>query len=190
MALSSLTLSGIFFCMRGRWRMARYIPIFIIYLGAAYGNYVGGMGAPAMLMYVLAILLAAMVLNRAGQAVVAGLSLASYLLVACLKTCGYEVYTAPGAREGIDAFREHSEKIDLVLLDLSLPGMTGFEIFEELKAIDPGVCALLCSGFAEDDRIAAARHAGAAGFIHKPYDAKTLLESVSECVMNSKGGVP
>ncbi|TAL29608.1 MAG: PAS domain S-box protein [Spirochaetes bacterium] len=107
-----------------------------------------------------------------------------------LKSCGYSVYTASSGHAGIDLYRENRGIIDAVLLDVSLPGMSGFEIFAELQRIDPRVCVILCSGFAEDERIAEARRAGAAGFLQKPYGASVLIDAINECVLKKRQDPP
>jgi len=97
-----------------------------------------------------------------------------------LTASGYEVLTAQSGEEGIRSYSSGGSTIDAVLLDLSLPGLSGLEIFERLSAIDPGVRVLLSSGFAEDDRVRAARDMGIRGFIQKPYTAVELSAKISE----------
>ncbi len=91
---------------------------------------------------------------------------------------GCTVYSALSGENGISLFRKHRQEINMVILDISLPGMSGFEIFDALRAIDPSARVVLCSGFAEDERIRAAIAAGAAGFLQKPYTTSSLLEAV------------
>ncbi len=69
---------------RGRWRSVRHIPVAAIFLVAFYGNYIGGMGAPAVLLYVLAVILSAMLQGRGTQTAVIIASLCSYLALALL----------------------------------------------------------------------------------------------------------
>lgn len=73
---------------RGRWRSVRHIPVATIFLAAFYGNYIGGMGAPAVLLYVLAVILSAMLQGRGTQTVVIIASLGSYLALAVLHNLG------------------------------------------------------------------------------------------------------
>ena len=51
-----------------------------------------------------------------------------------LTTGGYEVYVAPTGGRGLDYAREHP--VDLILLDINLPGMTGFDVLKQLRKID------------------------------------------------------
>ena len=72
----------------GRWRVVRHVPIAAMFLGAFYGNYIGGMGAPAILMYVLAVVLSAMLQGKGVQTLVFAASLASYIALAVLHNIG------------------------------------------------------------------------------------------------------
>lgn len=95
-----------------------------------------------------------------------------------LEICGYSVITASDGPEALDVFREKCGSIKLVLLDLTMPGMSGIEILAELQKIAPGVKVLMSSGFVHDERIGKAASSGAAGFIHKPYTMEKLSETV------------
>ena len=91
-----------------------------------------------------------------------------------LTDCGYSVVTASDGLEAVALFRESGSSIKLVLLDLTMPGMSGIETFDELKKIEPNVKVLMSSGFVHDERIGKAASSGAAGFIHKPYTMDKL----------------
>jgi len=95
-----------------------------------------------------------------------------------LADCGYSVITASEGSEAVAIFREKGVSITLVLLDLTMPGMSGIETFAELQKIDPQVKVLMSSGFVHDERIGKAASSGAAGFIHKPYTMDKLSETV------------
>lgn len=95
-----------------------------------------------------------------------------------LKDCGYSVLTAAEGTEAVAIYRENGQSIKLVLLDLTMPGMSGIETFAELQKIDPDVTVLMSSGFVHDERIGKAASSGAAGFIHKPYTMDKLSETV------------
>ncbi|MCU0844325.1 MAG: PAS domain S-box protein [Spirochaetes bacterium] len=97
-----------------------------------------------------------------------------------LSACGYQVLTASGGEEGIALYSSNGENINAVLLDMSMPGLSGLEILERLFAIDPEVRVLLSSGFAEDERVRTARGRGVRGFIQKPYTAAELSQKISE----------
>lgn len=91
-----------------------------------------------------------------------------------LETAGYEVVTAATPVEGIEVFRHRHAAIDLVLLDVSLPGMSGFEVLAVLREIEPEVKVLMNSGFADEERLKAALASGPTAFISKPYSVTEL----------------
>lgn len=68
---------------------------------------------------------------------------------AALKRQGYEVLEAAGGPEAIDLFGRHHDSIDLVLLDLTMPLMTGEDVMRELQRMERNVRVLLSSGFNE-----------------------------------------
>ena len=97
-----------------------------------------------------------------------------------LKACGYTVVSREIGIMGVEYFQENHENINAVLLDMSMPGLSGLDIFEKLLAIDGSVRVLLSSGFAEDERVKSARQKGVRGFIQKPYTAEELAEAVKK----------
>jgi CheY-like chemotaxis protein len=97
-----------------------------------------------------------------------------------LNSFGYRTLPGHGALDGLDAYRRGHASIDLVLLDLSMPVMSGYDVFLELKKINPGVKVLLSSGFAHDERVQKILDNGALGFIAKPYSRIILSQKVRE----------
>jgi len=91
-----------------------------------------------------------------------------------LEACGYEVLCAQGGETGIELYRREHERIQAVLLDLSMPGMSGLEVLERIRKIDPGVRALLSSGFMEERDRQKAAALGLKQFIQKPYRIEEL----------------
>ena len=91
---------------------------------------------------------------------------------------GYAVLTAPDGEMGVHLYRRFLGRIDLVILDLIMPGMDGRNTFRALKAIDPTVTVLFASGFATDPTLEELMQEGAAGFIAKPFTAKDINRTV------------
>lgn len=94
-----------------------------------------------------------------------------------LSECGYEVLVSESGDKGVSLFLK-SDRIDLVLLDLAMPGMSGKEVYSALAAIRPDVKVLLSSGFSQDPRIEEVRALGVRGFIQKPYTMADLSKEV------------
>ncbi len=95
-----------------------------------------------------------------------------------LELAGLSVLTAANGAEGVAAYRALHTTIGLVLLDLSMPGLSGDEVFQRLREIDPDVRVILSSGYDEQE---VARRFGGQGytaFIQKPYDDVTLLNVI------------
>jgi PAS domain S-box-containing protein len=95
-----------------------------------------------------------------------------------LEYCGYRVITAGNANEAEEVYRRERDQIDGVLLDLSMPGISGFEVFDRLMKIDSGVKVLLCSGFIDAVDLKKALEKGIRGFIQKPFNIEGLSERV------------
>lgn len=89
-----------------------------------------------------------------------------------------QVMAAASGQEGIALYEQHMAEIDLVILDLSMPGLNGEETFHQLRQLAPNVKVILSSGY---NQIEATRHfsgKGLAGFLQKPYNADMLLHEV------------
>ena len=87
---------------------------------------------------------------------------------------GYSVMTAPNGHKALASLRQNSQRVDLLLADISMPEMGGIELSERFGAEFPGVPVLLMSGYAEGllDESSRQRH------MQKPFTAGTLLKRV------------
>lgn len=97
-----------------------------------------------------------------------------------LETMGYKVYTASSATSAFDIFSRLKGEIDLVILDMIMPDMSGKEVFRELRKVDPRVRVLLCSGYSMEDDVREMIAKAGCGFLHKPFNASQLSEKVRE----------
>jgi two-component system cell cycle sensor histidine kinase/response regulator CckA len=95
-----------------------------------------------------------------------------------LTELGYQVLDARSGAEALELFRGRQDAIDLVLLDLVMPGMDGGETFDRLQAIKPAVRVLLTSGYSIDGRAGEIRKRGCQGFIQKPFTIGQLSEKI------------
>jgi len=95
-----------------------------------------------------------------------------------LKKLGYTVVQAANAADAIDLFQNNQENIDLVILDMILPSMSGGAIYDRLKEIDPNVKVLLSSGYSIDGQATKILERGCDGFIQKPFSIKSLSEKI------------
>jgi len=98
----------------------------------------------------------------------------------CLNRYGYRVVVATSGHEAIDIFRQSHGEIALVLLDLTMPEMSGEAVLGELQKIQPAVRVLLSSGFNEVEAVRRFTGKGLAGFVQKPYTSATLGAKVKQ----------
>ena len=106
---------------------------------------------------------------------------------AMLDTLGYEVIEARDGLEAVEIFRRRAAEIDLVILDLVMPHLTGEAALEQIRRIAPAVPAILVSGYDESGRIREIVAAGFGGFLQKPFRRQDLGKKVRELLGVSDG---
>ena len=79
-------------------------------------------------------------------------------------------------------FQELGDEIDLVTLDITMPGMDGIEALKELKAIDPKVKVIICSSMGQQAIIAEAIQSGALDFVTKPFKEDQVIAALDKVV--------
>ncbi|MFC1821112.1 response regulator [Thermodesulfobacteriota bacterium] len=97
-----------------------------------------------------------------------------------LSALGYSVFIAGDGNEAIEIYRRNQEEINLVLLDMVMPGLSGGETYNLLKEIDPDVKVLLSSGYSIDGEATKILDRGCNGFIQKPFSMKMLDQKIRE----------
>jgi CheY-like chemotaxis protein len=100
---------------------------------------------------------------------------------------GFEVLRAEDGSRGVALFRERRDRVDVVLLDLSMPGLSGEETYRRLREIDPGVRVILSSGYDRDEARGRFGTARPAGFIQKPYRPEQLMAEIARCARRRTG---
>jgi two-component system cell cycle sensor histidine kinase/response regulator CckA len=104
---------------------------------------------------------------------------------AMLERYGYTVLVAENGKEGLDLYRVLREKVSLIILDMTMPVMSGEETMRNLKLLDENVKVLLSSGHNEAEAIRRFAGKGLIGFIQKPYSATQLAHKVKAAVESS-----
>jgi len=99
-----------------------------------------------------------------------------------LKAEGLDVLCAEDGAKAVALFGEHSREIDVVLLDLSMPGLSGEQTYARLRAIDPAVRVILSSGYDHDEATRRFGAEGPVGFIQKPYRPPRLMAEIERCL--------
>jgi PAS domain S-box-containing protein len=97
-----------------------------------------------------------------------------------LEKLGYTVLTARSGEEAVDVYSHRGDEIDLVVLDMIMPGLGGSEVFERLKALKPEVKVLLSSGYSLSGQAESILARGCAGFIQKPFDVEKLSRKLRQ----------
>jgi CheY-like chemotaxis protein len=97
-----------------------------------------------------------------------------------LRRLGYDVLEAKDGHHAIEIYEANADRIDLVILDVIMPGMSGSETFDELKRINPKVKVLLSSGYSMDGQAKRIMARGCDGFIQKPFNLQVLADKLSE----------
>ena len=97
-----------------------------------------------------------------------------------LSALGYTVIAAEGGRKAVKTFAEQRDRIDLVILDMIMPDISGGTAFDRIREIDPDVAVLLSSGYSIDGKASEIMERGCNGFIQKPYSIERLSEKIIE----------
>jgi DNA-binding NtrC family response regulator len=97
---------------------------------------------------------------------------------------GYQVVVASGGAAGLAKLAEHD--VDLVLLDVMMPGETGLEVLPKIRAAKPEVIVVMMSGNASIETAVHATKAGALDFIEKPLSGDKLLLTVQNALSYAK----
>jgi len=101
---------------------------------------------------------------------------------AMLAALGYAVLVAKGGQEAVETYRNHGNRIRLVILDMIMPDMGGGKTYDQLKAFDPGIMVLLSSGYSINGQATAILNRGCNGFIQKPFDLQSLSQKVRKII--------
>jgi len=106
-----------------------------------------------------------------------------------LKSLGYTVLLANEGREAIEIYHQKGAGIELVVLDIIMPGMSGGETYDRLKEIDPEVRVLLSSGYSMDGKAKDILNRGCNGFIQKPFNVRDLSIKLKEIIQDKNKNI-
>ena len=96
-----------------------------------------------------------------------------------LRDLGHQVLCATDGYQAIEKFRQEKGAIDLVILDLVMPGLSGEETLERLRALDGQVKVVISSGVVQEKEAAGLIAQGCLAFLSKPYDIPKLQSILS-----------
>ncbi len=95
---------------------------------------------------------------------------------------GYTILVAESGEAAVDLYRAKHAQIDLVILDMIMPGLSGSEVFDQIKAINPSVRVILSSGYSINGNAQAILKKGARVFLQKPYRVHELTRKIREAL--------
>lgn len=95
-----------------------------------------------------------------------------------LDSVGIEVFSAEDGHEGVDTYLTNIDKIELVILDMRLPGMAGPETLQMLRSINPLLKVIIASGYEKKEVERQLKGQTTDYILRKPYDAQSLLNTV------------
>ena len=95
-----------------------------------------------------------------------------------LNRLGYDAVCSTNPREALDLVRRDPLRFDLVISDMTMPGMTGLSLAKEVMSICSGMPVILCTGFSRHVTEEAAKEKGIKAFIRKPVVLSDLAKTV------------
>jgi two-component system, cell cycle sensor histidine kinase and response regulator CckA len=97
-----------------------------------------------------------------------------------LISLGYKIFTAKSGQEAISSYALNQDKIDLVILDMIMPGLNGSETYNRLKSINPQVKVILSTGYSMGNKARKILDKGCHGIIQKPFRIEDLSQKIRE----------
>lgn len=104
--------------------------------------------------------------------------------VKLIEKIGCNALEAKNGREAVAVYRKYHDTIDLVILDMIMPEMSGGEAYDEIKKTNPAIKVLLSSGYSIDGRAKEILDRGCDGFIQKPFTLKDLSRKINELLIS------
>ena len=93
---------------------------------------------------------------------------------------GYKVVRAKTGKEALEMLTENDERVDVILLDMIMPGLSGGETFQRLSEYWPEIPVVVVTGYADEKKTQKMLENGLAGFIEKPFKAAQIAEKINE----------
>jgi PAS domain S-box-containing protein len=103
-----------------------------------------------------------------------------------LEELGYRTRTARTGLEAVDVYHQQQDEIDVVILDMVMPGMSGEETYGKIRQMNPEVKTLLASGYSIDDKASQILRHGCNGFIQKPFNIEELSRKLRQLLDESE----
>lgn len=102
------------------------------------------------------------------------------MICAVLHKLGYKVLPAENGEEAVDIYHRNAASIDMLILDVMMPKLSGTEAAMQIRAIHPDIPLIFSSGYSDDKRRAELQRLSNYGVVYKPIRITQLGESVRE----------
>jgi CheY-like chemotaxis protein len=107
-----------------------------------------------------------------------------YLMEKILLRYGYQVFTATDGEQALEVYQRQAEAIDVVLLDIGLPKITGLDVLRKLRQKNRNVNVVVASGYLDPDLKSEIADLGVQHFVDKPYRFDQLVETLEDVIEN------
>ncbi len=104
------------------------------------------------------------------------------LLAELMAEEGYTVYEAADGYEALEVYKQHQNDIHIILSDLGLPRLGGWEAFEKMRELNPDIKGILASGYFDPELKERIIQSGAKYFIQKPYNPPDIIALLNRIV--------
>jgi len=99
-----------------------------------------------------------------------------------LEEKGYTILMARDGEEAIDMYGKHKNEIAVIIMDMGLPKLGGWEVLRRVRQIDPGARVILASAYVDKELKAEMITSGAKDYVQKPYDAEQIARKIREMI--------
>lgn len=96
-----------------------------------------------------------------------------------LKLEGFKVLVATSGKSGIELYQTAKDRIDVIVLDMIMPEMGGFEAFNRIRELDPGARIILASGYSMSEDVVELLSTGGVEFLQKPFGPQEMLRKIN-----------
>ncbi|MBD3391581.1 MAG: response regulator, partial [Chitinivibrionales bacterium] len=110
------------------------------------------------------------------------------ILTQLLRELGYAVATCGNGGEAIEYYRRHGTNVDLVILDMNMPVMSGAECLAELRKLNPGVKVIIATGYSFQSKTQKILATGVSGFVKKPFKLADLSDEIKRVLEEESAG--
>jgi len=93
-----------------------------------------------------------------------------------------QVFTAKDGREAIDFLGDFDDLVDVIVCDWNMPRMSGLEVLQQIRTVDPDSVFIMLTGRADVDSVKAARDLGVSAYLLKPFSAEQLEQKLNTIV--------